>query len=324
MAKSPDAFRTISEVSAWLETPPHVLRFWESKFTQVRPVKRAGGRRYYRPEDIALLGGIKVLLHEQGMTIRGVQKMLREQGVRHVASLSAQVWTEDGAGDVGLDGVPGDTGLDDMALDDMGLDDTSFDPDLDVALDVALDGLNEVLVGDDAEETEEPLDGVIVGPWAGREAEREADAAEEDEAHLAALDGLPAEAAFADGPAAEGAARNGATGGEPHEATDGGPDAAADEGSHGAPQPPTLIEAFVVGTLSRLAADGGAASASTPQAPAQAPERAPLPPGDPTLTRALELLRRADPDRLRARADRIAPLLQRLKALREGLPRSPS
>lgn len=86
--KSDDAFRTIGEVSDWLETPAHVLRFWESKFTQINPVKRAGGRRYYRPEDIALLGGIKFLLHEEGMTIKGVQKLLREQGVRHVSALS--------------------------------------------------------------------------------------------------------------------------------------------------------------------------------------------------------------------------------------------
>lgn len=87
MTKSREAFRTIGEVSEWLDTPAHVLRFWESKFPQIRPVKRAGGRRYYRPDDMALLGGIKTLLHEQGMTIKGVQKMLREQGVRHVAAL---------------------------------------------------------------------------------------------------------------------------------------------------------------------------------------------------------------------------------------------
>ena len=96
MAKSPDAFRTISEVSAWLETPAHVLRFWESKFPQVRPVKRAGGRRYYRRDDILLLGGIKALLHDQGMTIRGVQKMLREQGPRHVATLCQIPLPEEG------------------------------------------------------------------------------------------------------------------------------------------------------------------------------------------------------------------------------------
>ena len=78
--KSPDAFRTISEVAEWLGVPTHVLRFWESRFTQVKPVKRAGGRRYYRPSDMELLGGIRKLLHEDGMTIRGVQKLLREGG----------------------------------------------------------------------------------------------------------------------------------------------------------------------------------------------------------------------------------------------------
>lgn len=87
MDKSPDAFRTISEVADLLDTPAHVLRFWESRFTQIRPVKRAGGRRYYRPTDVALLAGIRLLLHDQGLTIRGVQKILREQGVRHVCSL---------------------------------------------------------------------------------------------------------------------------------------------------------------------------------------------------------------------------------------------
>jgi DNA-binding transcriptional MerR regulator len=94
--KSPDAFRTISEVSLHLDTPAHVLRFWESRFPQIRPVKRAGGRRYYRPSDVALLEGIKRLLHEDGMTIRGVQKVLREQGIRHVAGL-AEPMAEDAA-----------------------------------------------------------------------------------------------------------------------------------------------------------------------------------------------------------------------------------
>lgn len=88
MGKSPDAFRTISEVADWLDTQPHVLRFWESKFTQVKPVKRAGGRRYYRPNDMMLLGGIKKLLHDDGMTIKGVQKILREQGIRNVSAMS--------------------------------------------------------------------------------------------------------------------------------------------------------------------------------------------------------------------------------------------
>ncbi|MDM7931076.1 MerR family transcriptional regulator [Tabrizicola sp.] len=88
MDKSPDAFRTISEVAEVLETPAHVLRFWESRFPQIKPVKRAGGRRYYRPSDMALLSGIKRLLHDEGLTIRGVQKILRDHGVRHVAGLA--------------------------------------------------------------------------------------------------------------------------------------------------------------------------------------------------------------------------------------------
>ena len=88
MGKSADAFRTISEVAEWLGVPTHVLRFWESKFIQVKPVKRAGGRRYYRPGDMLLLGGIKKLLHEDGMTIKGVQKILRKDGIGPVAEQS--------------------------------------------------------------------------------------------------------------------------------------------------------------------------------------------------------------------------------------------
>ncbi len=88
MEKSRDAFRTISEVTDLLDTPAHVLRFWESRFPQIRPVKRAGGRRYYRPSDVALLSGIKRLLHGDGLTIRGVQKVLRERGILHVMALA--------------------------------------------------------------------------------------------------------------------------------------------------------------------------------------------------------------------------------------------
>ncbi|WP_226621646.1 MerR family transcriptional regulator [Alloyangia pacifica] len=88
MSKSRDAFRTISEVAELLDTPAHVLRFWETKFSQVKPVKRAGGRRYYRPNDVALLAGIRQLLHDDGLTIKGVQKVLREQGVKHVAGIA--------------------------------------------------------------------------------------------------------------------------------------------------------------------------------------------------------------------------------------------
>ena len=80
MDKSPDAFRTISEVAEGLALPQHVLRFWETRFPQIKPLKRGGGRRYYRPEDIELLGAIKRLLYGEGYTIKGVQKLLKEQG----------------------------------------------------------------------------------------------------------------------------------------------------------------------------------------------------------------------------------------------------
>ncbi len=85
--KSPEAFRTISEVAGSLDVPQHVLRFWESRFAQVRPTKRAGGRRYYRPEDVDLLRGIRALLYSEGYTIKGVQKLLRERGLRYVADI---------------------------------------------------------------------------------------------------------------------------------------------------------------------------------------------------------------------------------------------
>lgn len=90
MDKSPNAFRTISEVSETLDVPAHVLRFWESKFPAVKPVKRGGGRRYYRPEDVTLLVGIRELLYEDGLTIKGVQKIFRERGQRHVVQRGAE------------------------------------------------------------------------------------------------------------------------------------------------------------------------------------------------------------------------------------------
>ena len=91
MSKSSQAFRTIREVSDWLDVKAHVLRFWESRFPQIKRVKRAGGRRYYRPGDMELVGGIKVLLHEQGMTIKGVQNLIRDEGAAHVAAMSPPI-----------------------------------------------------------------------------------------------------------------------------------------------------------------------------------------------------------------------------------------
>ena len=84
MPKSADAFRTISEVATELDVPQHVLRFWETKFTQIKPLKRAGGRRYYRPTDVDLIRGIQALLYSDGYTIKGVQRILKDQGVRYV------------------------------------------------------------------------------------------------------------------------------------------------------------------------------------------------------------------------------------------------
>ena len=84
MTKGPDAFRTISEASEELGVPQHVLRFWETKFTFIKPMKRAGGRRLYRPADVAVLQGVKALLHDEGVTIRGVQKLYREQGLARI------------------------------------------------------------------------------------------------------------------------------------------------------------------------------------------------------------------------------------------------
>lgn len=95
MEKGPDAFRTISEVAEDLGLPQHVLRFWETRFGQIKPLKRGGGRRYYRPDDVDLLRGIRHLLYGEGYTIRGVQQILREQGVRHVQSIGMAVEGED-------------------------------------------------------------------------------------------------------------------------------------------------------------------------------------------------------------------------------------
>lgn len=88
MDKAPDAFRTISEVADDLDVPQHVLRFWETRFNQIKPMKRSGGRRYYRPDDVNLLRGIRRLLYGEGYTIRGVQRILREHGVKSVQNLA--------------------------------------------------------------------------------------------------------------------------------------------------------------------------------------------------------------------------------------------
>jgi DNA-binding transcriptional MerR regulator len=91
VAKGPDAFRTISEAAEEVGAPPHVLRFWETKFTFIKPMKRAGGRRFYRPADIAALKGVRRLLHEQGYTIKGVQKLVKAKGVAALGPDAAEL-----------------------------------------------------------------------------------------------------------------------------------------------------------------------------------------------------------------------------------------
>ncbi len=108
--KSADAFRTISEVADELDVQKHVLRFWEVKFPQLKPMKRGGGRRYYRPEDLQLLYGIRHLLHGEGYTIRGVQKILRDQSVESVKALGQSV-IDQGDGAVVMANVPGSRSL---------------------------------------------------------------------------------------------------------------------------------------------------------------------------------------------------------------------
>jgi DNA-binding transcriptional MerR regulator len=97
--KAPEAFRTISEVAEQLDVPQHVLRFWETRFSQIRPMKRGGGRRYYRPADIDLLKGIRTLLYGEGYTIRGAQKILKENGVAHVVAIGRGEVSVDAAGE---------------------------------------------------------------------------------------------------------------------------------------------------------------------------------------------------------------------------------
>ena len=106
--KAPEAFRTISEVAEDLDLPQHVLRFWETRFTQIKPLKRGGGRRYYRPGDVDLLKGIRKLLYGEGYTIRGVQRILREEGNGYVSSVGrgeTEARKKDPR-DLELDGVP--------------------------------------------------------------------------------------------------------------------------------------------------------------------------------------------------------------------------
>jgi DNA-binding transcriptional MerR regulator len=119
LVKSPEAFRTISEVAEMLDVPQHVLRFWESRFAHIKPIKRAGGRRFYRPEDVDLLRGIRALLYHEGYTIKGVQKVLREKGVRYAAEVGRTEPKKNARaqqpGPQDVDAVDGENGFDALA-----------------------------------------------------------------------------------------------------------------------------------------------------------------------------------------------------------------
>ncbi len=120
MDKSPEAFRTISEAADELDLPQHVLRFWETRFATIRPLKRGGGRRYYRPEDVLLLKGIRYLLYDRGFTIKGVQKILKDHGARYVIGIG--------------EGRPVESlplPEPDMGPDDLGEPEVAFEPDAD-------------------------------------------------------------------------------------------------------------------------------------------------------------------------------------------------
>lgn len=125
MDKAPDAFRTISEVAEDLDIPQHVLRFWETRFSQIKPMKRSGGRRYYRPDDVDLLRGIRRLLYGEGYTIRGVQRILKEHGIASVQRLAdASAVASFGA----IEEVVGQSILeDDDAATPIDLDDDDYD-----------------------------------------------------------------------------------------------------------------------------------------------------------------------------------------------------
>jgi DNA-binding transcriptional MerR regulator len=114
VSKGPDAFRTISEAAEELNVPQHVLRFWETKFAFIRPMKRAGGRRFYRPQDLAVLKGVRRLLHDEGYTIKGVQRLHREQGVAHLVAAGLG---EAAPSEAGFTERPGGNDLDDDARD---------------------------------------------------------------------------------------------------------------------------------------------------------------------------------------------------------------
>jgi DNA-binding transcriptional MerR regulator len=165
LEKAPDAFRTISEVAGDLDVPQHVLRFWESRFRDIKPMKRGGGRRYYRPEDINLLRGIRHLLYGEGYTIRGVQRILKEQGAKFVQS----VW-QPGAPQLGPQPADDDA---DVVANEV---DIASTPPHEAQRGRGLLALLPALLGDDADDGFSPGEGRVdplpVGPERSRAAAR--------------------------------------------------------------------------------------------------------------------------------------------------------
>lgn len=249
MPKSAQAFRTIREVADWLDVAAHVLRFWESKFSQIKPVKRAGGRRYYRPADMELVGGIKVLLHDRGLTIRGVQKMISDEGVDAVAALSPPIDAVLDNGDV-VDVAAGDEWEADAKAESAEAkapetaEDTTAPP---ISEDHAVAGAS--LEDDDPAEVADKSEPPIETP-----------ATDGDHVSEAATEGA-AEVASTDDDEAQGESDQGSI--EEKDAVD-DPVAEADDDDNSAPPEPAPVSSYVSPGLSGAAAAGPAWSASDP------------------------------------------------------------
>lgn len=310
MSKSADAFRTISEVAEWLETPAHVLRFWESKFTQVKPVKRAGGRRYYRPADMRLLGGIKKLLHEDGMTIKGVQKILREQGIKHVSSLCTLSMADEDESDAALiEAVPASEPVDTV------VPFTKPEPQDEPAADAE---------PGEAEAVPDPVPEDVAGPIV--EPEADAEPAPEPEPEISDTEPLEAPATVQEEPvqpprvdvAFDAPDVEPATEPEPEVAAEvepAEPVAAAREPDPEPAESPTADAAALPAFLQRSMEDRRAEESESPaEEIATEAEVAPIPASEPaepvpgTLTH-LSRISRLTPDAAR----QIAPILERLK-----------
>ena len=298
--KSVTAFRTISEVSELLETPAHVLRFWESRFPQVRPVKRAGGRRYYRPADVALLAGIRKLLHDDGLAIRGVQKMLRDHGVKSVTAPAEPVadageWSDAVAS---AEMVPGaeDQGAP-VAADDVTAaseEAGAASPAEAAAPPRAADSEHpQPPAADDAAET-------AVEPRTPASPAEPASEAQEPE-DLGALAHIPTEPPAPTPPAALA-----------FEAEDTARPASPDEPS----RPRVLMRRRTAGDPPGLFSLMDAPEHPRPTPPAAEPEPAPEQPAEDEGRPLAALLRAADPARLAPHADALAALHARLEAIR--------